>query len=245
MVKVAVCDDENGNINVIEKILLEASETHHIPLNIDVFYRGETLEKAIIYGAKYDLLYLDIQMGEKNGIVTVQNIRKVDENLLIIFISSYDRYLIELFRLDVFDFIKKPIQPDVFIKAFLAANQKICNKKIYFTFKYKNEEHKVLCSEIVYFESNARQIQIHMKNGEIEVFNEKLVKVEEQLRTGKIPFLRIHQSFLVNYHWIKICTKTKVVMTNGQQLPISEERQKNFRKYYARLLGGEIMIRES
>lgn len=241
MVKVAVCDDENEIVNLIEKILMEASEMNHISLDIEVFYSGEALEKAVVNGVRYDLLYLDIHMDGESGIIAAQNIRKVDENLLIIYVSSYDRYLMELFRLDVFDFIKKPIPPDVFIKTFLAAYQRICTRKIYFPFKYKNEEHKILCSEIVFFESSGRQIQIYMKNGEIEIFNDKLNEVEERLQTGKIPFIRLHQSYLANFHWIKACTKTKVIMINGQQLPISEDRQKNFKQHYAKLLGGEII----
>jgi DNA-binding LytR/AlgR family response regulator len=241
MIKVAICDDENEVINQIEKILLKESEINHILIDIEVFYSGEILENAILNRAQYDLLFLDIHMNGKNGITVARDIRKVDENLLIVYVSGYERYLMELFRLDVFDFIKKPIHYDSFVKTFLAAYHRICSKKIYFSFQYKNELHKVLCSEIIYFESNGRQIQIYMKNGETEVFNCKLNEVEEQLITGKIPFLRIHQSFLVNYHRIKKCTKTKVTMENRQQLPISVERQKNFIQHYIRLLRGEII----
>lgn len=241
MIKVAVCDDENVIVNMIETMLLEAGEMNHIPLDIDVFYSGEALEKAMLKEAQYDLLYLDIHMKGENGITAAQNIRKIDDNVLIIYVSSYDKYLMELFRLDVFDFIKKPIQAEAFIKTFIAANQRICNRKIYFPFQYKYEEHKILCSEIIYFESQGRQIQIYSKSEKNEFFNGKLNEVEERLQTGKIPFLRIHQSFLVNYHWITARTRTSVTMINGQQLPISEERQKSFGQIYGRLLRGEII----
>jgi DNA-binding LytR/AlgR family response regulator len=188
VIKVAVCDDENQIINLIEKLLLRESKMHHIPLDINAFYSGETLEKAIYNGEQYDLLYLDIHMKGENGIVAAKNIRKVDKNLLIIYVSSYDRYMMELFRLDVFDFIKKPIKPDIFAKSFLAAYKRICSRKIYFSFHYKNEDHKVLCSEILYFESNGRQIRVYIKNGEIEIFNDKLNEVEKRLQKGRYRF---------------------------------------------------------
>ena len=57
---------------------------------------------------------------------------------------------------------------------------------------------------------------------------------------GKIPFLRIHQSYLVNYHHISARSKTEVKLTDGTKLPVSEERQKAFSNSYSRLLGSEI-----
>jgi DNA-binding LytR/AlgR family response regulator len=242
MIKIAICDDEDKVVSLIEKMLLDISKTNHIPLDIDAFYCGEDLEKAMQNESQYDLLYLDIHMKGESGILAAQNIRKMDQNLLIIYVSSYDKYLMELFRLDVFDFIKKPIQQDIFIKTFFAANERICSKKVYFPFQYKNTEHKILCSDIVYFESKGRQVQIHMRHGGIEIFNDKLNAVEERMYTGKIPFLRIHQSFLVNYHYIAARTKTSVIIINGQELPISEERQKSFSQIYGRLLKDEISV---
>ena len=74
----------------------------------------------------------------------------------------------------------------------------------------------------------------------VETFNGKLSEVEAQIEGGKVPFLRIHQSYLVNYHHIKSRSKTEVTLTNGIKLSISEDRQKNFGEQYTRMLGGEI-----
>ena len=62
------------------------------------------------------------------------------------------------------------------------------------------------------------------------------------MSVGKVPFLRIHQSFLVNYHLIKARTKTRVTLVTDENLPISEERQKEFIREYGLLLGGEINV---
>jgi DNA-binding LytR/AlgR family response regulator len=139
MIKIAICDDEYAFVGQVEKYLLEICKTHLIPVEIDVFYSGEALEKAILQNAQYDLLYLDIHMNGEDGITAAHHIRKFDENLLIIYVSSHDRYLMELFRLDVFDFIKKPLEYEDFKKTFLSAYQRISNRTIYFSFHYKNE----------------------------------------------------------------------------------------------------------
>ena len=240
MIKVAICDDETIIASQIESLILNICKNENILVSTDVFYNGESLEEEILKGTIYDLIYLDIQMEKGDGITTAKHIRTIDENALLIYVSGYDKYFMELFRLDVFDFIKKPINTKYFTDTFLDANRKICNNKVYFTYRYKSEEHKIPCIEIIYFESWGRKINLHIKNGDVETFNGKLSEVETQIEGGKIPFLRIHQSYLVNYHHIKSRSKTEVTLINGRKLSISEDRQKNFGEQYSRLLGGEI-----
>lgn len=240
MINIAICDDEKIITSQIDNLISDICKRENIPVDTDVFFSGNGLQKEIESGTRYDLIFLDIHMKNGDGITTAQNIRKIDENALLIYVSSYDKYMIELFRLDVFAFIRKPIEHDNFEKIFKDANQKISNKMFYFSFRYRNQEHKIPCIDILYFESNGRKISVHIRNGNIEQFNGKLSDVEAWLDKGKIPFLRIHQSYLVNYHHIKSRSKTEVTITNGIKLPISEDRQKYFGRQYVKLLGGEI-----
>lgn len=242
MIKVAVCDDENMIASQIESMVLNICKEENISVDIDVFYSGNELEKEIFRGIRYDLIYLDIQMANGDGISAAKEIRKIDENVLLIYISGYDKYMLELFRLDVFAFVRKPIDGENFKKIFLDANHKICNQRFYFSYHYKNEEFKILCMDIAYFESKGRKINVYTRDGGTGQFNGKLSEVEDTLKNGKIPFLRIHQSYLVNYHHIRSRTKTAVALMNGTRLPISEERQKIFGMQYGKLLGGEIDV---
>lgn len=235
MLRVAICDDETAITSQIESLIYDICQKENIPVEIDVCFSGDSLEKVIASGESYDLIYLDIQMANGDGITTARHIRQTDENVIIIFVSGYDKYLIELFPLDVFSFIMKPIESDSFMQTFLEAVQRVCNKNFYFTFCYKSQEYKIPCRDILYFESKGRQVIIHRKDGE-DIFNGKLSEVERKLEKGKNPFLRIHQSFLVNYHSIKARSKEKITLVSGVTLPVSEERQKEFSKEYAVLL---------
>lgn len=62
------------------------------------------------------------------------------------------------------------------------------------------------------------------------------------MEKGKIPFLRIHQSYLVNYFLIRSRTKSEVILINGTILSISEDRQKKFGIDYGKMLRGEINV---
>lgn len=242
MIRIAICDDEDVICSQIENALLEICEEENIPVDIDVFCNGHELENNIVPDNQYDLIFLDIQMARGDGINAAKNIRKIDENVLIIFVSGYDKYMIELFQLDVFAFIRKPIDKNTLRDLFLKANKKIGDSNIYFYYSCQRTEYKILCKDILYFESRGRQVQLYNRDGSTSVFYGKLSEVEKQLEKGKVPFLRIHQSYLVNYHWISSRSKTKINLATGETLPISDERQKEFGRSYARLLGGEIDV---
>lgn len=240
MIKIAVCNDENTIADQIKNTILDICKEENIPIEATVFYSGQELEKEIFKGTNYDLIYLDIQMIDGDGITTAKNIRKIDKNALLIYVSKYGKYIIELFRLDVFAFIQKPIDYLNFKKIFLDANLKICNQNLYFSFHYNHNEYKIPCIDILYFESIGRTINVHSKSDRTEKFNGKLSEVEERLNNGKIPFLRIHQSYLVNYHHIRSRSKTEVMLNDGTKLPISEDKQRIFGRQYSSLLGSEI-----
>ena len=224
MLNIAICDDDDLIAHQMESVLHNIGNEENVKIDTDVFYSGNDLVREISSGKKFDLIYMDIQMENGDGITAAKNIRKKDEDAMIIFISSYDRYVMELFRLDVFSFIRKPIDRDSFVQIFLEANQRICSRNHFFSFKYKSQEYKVLCKEILYFESKARQINIYVRDGNKYVFNGKLSEVEKGLSSGKVTFLRIHQSYLVNYLLIKSRSKSNVTLINGEVLPISEDR---------------------
>lgn len=240
MLTIAVCDDEKTVASQIETLLYDLSQKHGIPVEIDVFYGGLPLEHQILNGENYDLIYLDIEMNNGDGITAAENIRKKDENALLVFVSGYEKYMMELFRLDVLAFVKKPLEPTRFEKIFLDANQRICRRRLYFTYQYKSAEYKTPCMDILYFESSGRKIKIHLKDGRLESFNGKLNDVERKLDNGKIPFLRIHKSYFVNYHYIKARAKAEIILTDGTRLPVSRELGSRFGAQYSRLLGGEI-----
>lgn len=236
MIKVAICSDIETAAGRTEELILDLCKTKGIPAETEVFYSENTLKQEIKKGTKYDLLYLYFLVEKGEGVKAAGRIRKLDENVLIIYISEYDKHMTELFRFNIFAFIKRPIDSRLFDELFLEANQKICNNNFYFTFHYKGKEYKLPCKEILYFESAGRRIRVNLRDGDAEIFVGKLSDVSQRLEAGKIPFLRIHQSYLVNYYWIKSKSKTEVTLYNGTKLPISGERKKNFGFVYGMLL---------
>lgn len=238
--KIAICDDDKLQTSIIEKLVEEIAAKKFVKVDVSVFYDGITFNDYYKRNNYFDIIYLDIEMNKMNGIKTAQYIREINPEVIIIFISGYENYFLQLFEVEPFRFIKKPIDSKKFDEIFCKAYDRIMQQPINFTYQYKKLIYKILLKDIIYFESKGRIVNIFLNTGEIKEFYGKLDNVEKTLCNTKIPFLRIHQSYYVNFIYIKNMSFSKVILNNGMILTISEERQKVVRETFLGILGAEF-----
>lgn len=238
--KIAICDDDKLQTSIIEKLVEEIAAKKFVKVDVSVFYDGITFNDYYKRNNYFDIIYLDIEMNKMNGIKTAQYIREINPEVIIIFISGYENYFLQLFEVEPFRFIKKPIDSKKFDEIFCKAYDRIMQQPINFTYQYKKLIYKILLKDIIYFESKGRIVNILLNTGEIKEFYGKLDNVEKTLCNTKIPFLRIHQSYYVNFIYIKNMSFSKVILNNGMILTISEERQKVVRETFLGILGAEF-----
>ncbi len=241
MINIAICDDDVLTTTFIEESVYKLAEKADIKVNCDIYFDGNTIVDGIIQGANYDIIYLDIEMQKVNGISAAEQIRKMYVPVLIIYISSYEKYLKELFDVEPFRFLSKPIDSDKFCSIFWAAYKRIQEKNNYYVYVYNKVYIKIHLNHIYYFESNNRIISIHTISDKLINTDSRMEKdcrfygkmndVEKQL-AGHLNFIRIHQSFLVNFAYIKRITFETVTMMDGKVLKISKERQKRVREKF-------------
>ena len=247
MINIAICDDDILTTTFIEDSIYKIAEEFKIKVCCDVFFDGSTIIESIKQGLSYDLIYLDIEMNKVNGINVAEQIRKMSLPILIIYISNYEKYLKELFDTEPFRFLSKPIDPDDFCRIFLAAYKRIQEREDYFAYTYNKAYIKVPLNQIYYFESDNRLIYLHTISDEKKSADEKgdyrfygkINDVEKQL-SAYVRFIRIHQSYLVNFDYIQRMTFESVTMMNGKVLKISKERQKEVREKFCILAGIEV-----
>ena len=239
--RIAICDDDISFTSKLEDIISRECAKNGKKTEIDVFFDGETLVKSIENGHRYSMIFLDIEMKRMNGIAAARRIRQLDRYTLIIYISSYDDYLKELFEVEPFRFIPKPIQLEQLQRYCAEAIKKIEGMNNLFVYNYNKEEYSVPIKEIVYFESNKRLIDIHMNDGTVRSFYGKLNNIEKEIQKINKHFIRIHQSFLVNYSYIKSMTYSEVALEYNDEeyvLRISEDRRSTVRQKVCEIAGG-------
>lgn len=245
MLRIAICDDDLKFACQIESLIFQESQKLRIRVETEVFSDGIPLLKSIQNGDHYHLILIDIEMELMDGITTARHIREIDRTVLLIYISGYDQYLKELFEVEPFRFLSKPLNQIQFVQYFKEAYNRINEIETFYQFTFNKEIKKVPVKDIVYFESNNRIVYIHLKDGSDEYFYGRLNHVEKELLAGRQYFLRIHQSFLVNYSYVKKMNFSNITicfMGKEIQLKISEDRQKDVRQQLCTIAGGKVVI---
>lgn len=125
----------------------------------------------------------------------------------------------------------KPVSEEQMEHCFQAAYEDISSTDSYFRYSYQRISHKIPIREILYFESNRRKVKIITEKENFELYG-KLNDIEKSLEQSKSVFLRVHQSFLVNYKHIEGLGYDFVVLNNGKRISISEDRRKIISEQY-------------
>lgn len=231
MVNIAVCDDDAPFAAALEEWILSYGRQKGELLETEVFSDGESFLQAILNGGQYDLVYMDIEMEKRDGISTVRELRKILPELLVIYTTSHDTYFAEMFETEPFRYLRKPLDGAQFTRYLDQALGRIRERLCYYTYRSGHSTCRIPVREICYFESHRRQIQIHGTEKR-DVFYGRLGEIQKQLEQGSFPFIRIHQSYLVNPDKINRFYREKVEMEDGVVLPVSESRQREVKEKF-------------
>lgn len=237
MLRIAICDDESSYVEKMIKYIMDYNKDKLNQIEINEFYSGESLVNHIVKGELFDIIYLDIEMDKLDGISTAITIREYDINVLLIYVSSHESYYKQLFEVEPFRFIKKPINKNQFKDVLEKAISRLEKVSEDFHFQYNKSIIKLPLKDIMYFDSQIRVVNIYTEN-QIYTYYDKLDNVEKKVKEITNMFIRVHKSYLVNYSYIKQWEYAQVTLYNGYIIQISEDRRKMIRKKYMELIGG-------
>ena len=228
MISIAICDDEKCYVDELINLIRD-NTPDNIQYNLYSFYSGEELVKAIEKDT-IDILFLDIEMKEINGIEIGKIIKQNNPNCIIFFVTSHNNYITDIFRLDSFQFLQKPINKEDFKYDYDRAITKYKNDHIYLEVKVNGRTRNILLGEIKFIEVASREIKIHLKN-EVVIHNGKFSLYEEKLKA--FNFSKTHKSYLVNLTQIEAIENDRVYLRGiGDYIPISRNYKNDFLNEY-------------
>lgn len=230
MLTIAICDDEKKICDYIESRTTEFLAKNDLEAEVSVFCDGSELLKGCENNKSFDIIFLDIKMKTLNGVECAKLLRDIGVNSLIVFITSSAEYVFSGYEVKAFRYILKTDLVNAFSRVFSECLLEL--KKLntsFFTVKTSSSVKNIPLSDILYFESNKRLLNIHTKN-EVLSFYEKLDNVENELKEK--DFIRIHQSFLVNAQKIKSVSKDAVLLLNDFSLPVSKSKATKVKDAY-------------
>lgn len=216
MLRIALCDDETAARDTlrcqIEPLLRETEEI------VYEFSSGQSAVRWLrSHPGQIDLLFLDIEMKESNGMETARRIRAFNETILIVFVTGYADYVYDGYEVGALDYVIKPAAP-ARIQTLLtrARSMLTAQEQQSFTFKNTDGIFRLPLSSIAYFYSDRRQVFAVTEN-DVFPFYGKLSEVSETVGSA---FVRIHQRYLVNPSFADYIGHDRVTVL-GQSLPVS------------------------
>ena len=242
MIKTVIIDDEVNAQNLLEKTL-----DRYFPNRFSVMAKCSSVDSGVQAIEKYEpaLVFLDIQMPEKNGF----ELFKYFENIKfeVIFTTAHNRYAIKAIKRSALDYLLKPINHlDLAeaVKKFERKNEgSSAQKKLSLLLENLNvNDQKVSkiafpthdgfelmhTNQILYCKAESNYCSIKRIGGSSIVVSKTLKYVEEIL---PIPsFKRIHKSYVINLNYVVRYSKTtkEIELTNGEKLPVSFRKEDEF-----------------
>ena len=240
---IAICDDDLKHINLIEDMIYDLSQKiDNFKPDIDAYLSGEELLRLIDVKDFPSILFIDVEMPGINGIQTARELRKLSEQVLIIYVTSYETYTLESFEVRPFRYLLKPIDTEKFARAFYDAIEYINNSNSYLFFKKGKDHIQVDSSSIIaIFSESGRKLRVKTSNElDDELFYGKIKNIEKEL--NPLIFVKINSGTIINLKKVKILNAHEVIMIDGSILPISKNRKKSVIDLYSNFISNEVGI---
>ena len=231
--RILICDDDPVFCDELERDLEQYEIIHRLEFEILKVFSGEQALDALAQG-DWDVLFMDIEMPTINGVEAGKRVREQLQNysLKIIYVSSRQEYAMDLFKVDTFDFLIKPVAYEE-LEAVLDKLQKTLDRNgEMFVYRKKGQAVRCRLDDILYFESWLKKTIIVTRQKEDE-FYAPLKDIYEELKVKK--FFYCHKSILVNYDRVAEFHYDRLVLDNGKELEISQSKRKEVRR-----LSGEM-----
>ena len=220
-VYIAICDDDSNIASKIQKVVSACYKNIDESIEISVFDNGTELIDSICKENKYyDMIHLDIDMPDKSGLEVAKILRESHDDIIIIFISSYEQYVFDSFEYSPFRYIRKNNMVEelrVALKSAYALYKKA--EKKYIIVKGEDSVHKIEQSEICYCDMILRKMYIHLKDNRVICTRKTIRDFLKEMDSNN--FIKIHSGGVVNIKYIKEYREQSIILDNGTKLMTS------------------------
>ncbi len=234
--KIVICDDSIEYLLKLEKLLLKYKETYSdIDFEIEKYSDPVRLYHKIENGELADIYILDMIMSSKSGIDIGNRIRRMDDDCMIIYVTSSEDFALAAYGVHAIRYLLKPVCEDNFFEAVnYAMSYADVKKEAVYVVKTKDGLVPVPYSKIEYIENASRMLCVYLSDGKRiqsifirKSFDEEIAEILEH-----DSFLRVHKSFIVNLRYVEKIVKNSMVMESGKTVPISKNRVTDAKKEY-------------
>lgn len=224
MLRIAICDDEKIIIDELSAMISKILKKNGYEAELTIFLNGEgILEKA----EKFDVVFMDIEMPDKDGLQLGQELKERNSQCKIIMATGMVERFKEAFHIRAHRFVTKPFDKEEVEEALISAIGEE-NRNNYIEAYYQRNQYNILQEEIQYLEaySGYTEFEVDGKRFRKEI---SLVKLENML--SDILFVRVDRKYIVNLRYVQSYMNDKFVI-GEKTFSISRRNRKDFERKY-------------
>lgn len=234
MLQIAICDDEKWFLSQEKEWISQYMNHAGYQFSIDAYASGSEFLAMGDEVSKYDIMFLDVNMEEIDGLEMARKIREYTKEAYIVFVTAFITYALEGYKVDAVRYILKD---DVSLeKAIAECLDAIIDKMRYIehkhTFEFQEGRRTLFSDEIIYIESNLHKLEFHLageKSGKYTMYG-RLDNIEKMLQDAS--FCRVHKSYLVNLRYVEKVERYLAKLSTGDTVSISQPRYNQVRERF-------------
>lgn len=238
---IAVCDDEELALAQISGVVKKEFARCGINAEITIFSEPKLLLE-LNRTSNFEVIFLDIDMPDLDGIETARIIKNQNPKSLIIFVTGKDELVYKSFEVHPFGFIRKLKLKEEISRIVEDIVRELTRNDYMLNFRIEGVNYKLFADEIIYIESKGNYIIIKTTDGLVYKYKDSINKKEiELLEQG---FVRTHEKYLANLKYIFKINKRSITVIQNYDIPVSRSRmntlKEDFLNYYGRVGSGGI-----
>lgn len=209
---IAICDDDKQTVDTVSQLIQDFFEKKLLGVcSLVPYYDGDALLSDHQKGARFDMIFLDIEMPTTPGLTAAHTIRQMDAEVLIVFITNHPNFMQAAFKVETFDFLTKPLNKTELYTTLERAIGKYAQLHERVDIQTVNGMAMLPLKEIVYVTS-VKHYVLFVRNGAEPLRSRMtLSQVENKLAKNR-QFVRCHQSYIVNLAYVRELQRKKLLL---------------------------------
>lgn len=215
--RVAIVDDSTTDAEFVQGILNSWAELRQANTQTEVFPSAESFLFRYAEDKDWDILLLDIEMGNMDGVTLAKKIRQSNESVQIVFITGFADYIGEGYEVSALHYLMKPVKQDKLFTVLDRAVIAMQKTERVILLPVGGEMLRLPTSQVQYVEAFSHTVAIITGTDTIQV----KIPISEVEKLLGDEFIRCHRSYLVGLKHIARLSKTEVILDSGKALPLS------------------------
>lgn len=234
LLRVAIVEDDDSYAETLQEYLNKYEQENEVRFQVVRYEDGADLVEK--YHGDFDILIMDIELKFMDGMTAAQHIRKMDSNVIIIFVTNMPQFALKGYQVDALDYVLKPISYYAFSQRLERALERMERRstKKYITLHLKGRVQKVNILNIMYIEALQHDLIYHMDRDGVTYTVRGIIKdLEANLKD--YYFFRCHKGYLVNLAYVESVGEA-TVQIGEEQIPVAKLRKKELLNEFNRYI---------